>query len=365
MAAIAPRLTLSGGLVSHCHEWLLPATSGRKPTNSGLSLVFLHATGFHARVWDATVSSLLDQLPATSSISRVIGVDLIGHGRSSKPWPPEPAKTWSHAAEVVEETLLELKVERCVLVGHSAGAFCAARIAAVPEPAIDIAAMMLIDPVICEPLFYTKYAGLEGDDLNAALHARYGRLDKRFNDFESPVAMLERFSGRPPFSLFDKRCLDSYVEHALLPVDEVISLAWQTDPSNRLSPEQLRQELVGPQGAKTHGLTLACPPPLEAQWYMGTALNPDLHQPIRDHVRCPVALLRTSVKGSNPDGSVNFLGSPTSPELGGCFSNLAEDTLYDDLTHFIPLQQPEMIASKVLDLVEQAGVGGEARRARL
>ena len=44
------------------------------------SILFAHATGFHARVWDATIDAI-DAQP------HAIAIDQRGHGRSSKQGP--------------------------------------------------------------------------------------------------------------------------------------------------------------------------------------------------------------------------------------------------------------------------------------
>ena len=66
--------------------WFEWGAAGTKPT-----LLLLHATGFHARCWDATVAALPDD-------QHVVALDLRGHGRSYR---PTSLSNWMETAEDV------------------------------------------------------------------------------------------------------------------------------------------------------------------------------------------------------------------------------------------------------------------------
>jgi pimeloyl-ACP methyl ester carboxylesterase len=75
------------------------------------ALVFVHGWTCDHSFWRA-------QVPAFAAKSRVIAVDLPGHGRSDK---PKVSYTMDLFARAVGAVLREAKVKRAVLVGHSMG----------------------------------------------------------------------------------------------------------------------------------------------------------------------------------------------------------------------------------------------------
>ena len=190
------QVPLPGNAVAAVHEW---STAGA-PTRG--TCVFLHATGFHSRCWDAVVADL----QANGCLSngpgpRCLGIDLRGHGRSSKPWPPSALRDpWADAAADVAVVLQKLRVRDAVLVGHSAGGWVAASVAAAEAQAhrSDDAApravggMVLLDPVIQEATAYEQHAVLSADAERAHNAQRYGGIEKRFNGFASAEAMQVR-----------------------------------------------------------------------------------------------------------------------------------------------------------------------------
>ncbi|MEO0591682.1 MAG: alpha/beta hydrolase, partial [Pseudomonadota bacterium] len=102
------------------------------PANPQPPLFFAHATGFHARVFDAVI----EHFPAR----RVISVDLHGHGRSEG----GPIDHWGTVAGEVAGLLNQLRIRRAVGVGHSMGAHGLAQCAADDSQAFS-------QHVLCEP----------------------------------------------------------------------------------------------------------------------------------------------------------------------------------------------------------------------
>lgn len=74
-------------------------------------LVFVHGWSCNATFWDA-------QIPAFMGKTRVLAVDLPGHGESDK---PERAYTMEYFARAVESVMRDAGVDSGVLVGHSMG----------------------------------------------------------------------------------------------------------------------------------------------------------------------------------------------------------------------------------------------------
>lgn len=80
---------------------------------AGPPLVLLHGFTGSARAWDEIAPHLLGS-------TRVVRVDLIGHGQS--PSPPDPTRyTLDHAARDLAELLDRLGFERVDLLGYSMG----------------------------------------------------------------------------------------------------------------------------------------------------------------------------------------------------------------------------------------------------
>jgi pimeloyl-ACP methyl ester carboxylesterase len=76
------------------------------------ALVFVHGWTCNLTFWKANIPAFTDQ-------TRVIAVDLPGHGQSEK---PELAYTMKLYAQAVEAVLRDAKVSKATLIGHSMGA---------------------------------------------------------------------------------------------------------------------------------------------------------------------------------------------------------------------------------------------------
>lgn len=75
------------------------------------ALVLIHG-------WTQNVDAWRDQIPDLIKRSRVIAVDLPGHGQSDK---PKVTYSMEYFARAVEAVMRDAKVKRAVLVGHSMG----------------------------------------------------------------------------------------------------------------------------------------------------------------------------------------------------------------------------------------------------
>ncbi len=75
------------------------------------ALVLIHG-------WTCNVDNWRDQVPDFAQRSRVIAIDLIGHGQSDK---PQVKYSMDLFARAVDAVLRDAKVKRAVLVGHSMG----------------------------------------------------------------------------------------------------------------------------------------------------------------------------------------------------------------------------------------------------
>ncbi|MBD2842886.1 alpha/beta hydrolase [Erythrobacter rubeus] len=253
-----------------------------EPGNQEPALVFAHATGFHARVWDAMIERFIGR--------RIISIDLRGHGRSTG----GPIEHWRVLSSDVCALLDHLGISGAIGIGHSMGAHTLLQCAADVRHAFS--RLVLFDPVILAPEYYEIETPLFTPD-NPHPTAR------RKRDFDSPEAMMERFRPRDPYDLFDARVFEDYCRHGLLPRED---------------------------GA---GYELACPPEVEASVYGSSRSNSGIHEAAKS-VDLPTLIVRAKQLDL-----MDFKSSPTWPELASTMPNAA-DLHRPDRTHFHPFEDP-------------------------
>jgi pimeloyl-ACP methyl ester carboxylesterase len=276
------------GLTMACYEWR-PERRGQTPT-----LLCVHATGFHARVWDQTLA----HLPPW----HVVCVDLRGHGRSDK----TEIIGWAPFGRDLAALVRTLDLRRLHGVGHSMGAHGLVQAAAYEPERFE--RLTLIDPVIASPSAY--HAPLP--TFPGGMHPAARRRSR----FDSVEEMLGRFASRMPYSLFTPEVLRDYCEHGVLPA---------------------------PDG---QGVELACSPVTEATVYMTGRANASIYASIRA-LQIPVQVVRA--KQPTPDRDpFDYSYSPTWPELAGEFRH-GQDVYLPERSHFLPMEDPRHTAQ----LIEQ------------
>lgn len=265
---------------------------GRGPAASEPPILLVHATGFHARCWDQVVRHLGDR--------RVIAVDMRGHGRSGN----TPPISWDAFGQDLSALVAHLGLEGAVGVGHSMGGHTLVQAAA--DHPVAFSRLLLVDPVIMAPEFYgAAPSWIEGDEHPTA---------KRRNNWQSWEEMFERFRDRMPFAAWDPAVLEDYCRWGLVP------------------------------DAEGDGLVLACPPRVEAAIYMGSAAR-SIYELLPD-IRIPVTVLRARPRPAVRD-AMDFSSSPTWPELAQQFPD-GHDVHLPELSHFIPMEAPALVAEYIL-----------------
>ena len=255
-----------------------------KPT-----LLFLHATGFHARVWDKIINDL--------SVHHVIAVDQRGHGRSEN----KKIEHWTELVADISELIAHLDLTNIIGIGHSMGAH--ALIAACGKLESRFNKLIAIDPVIPEESAYEEYSEkFETTELHPIEHRR--------NEFDSPQAMAERLRDRGSYSVFDPEIFMDYCRYGLVP----------TETGN--------------------GYVLACPPEVEASVYMASRSNTDIYSAVRS-IEIPVLIIRAKEMRAERD-QMDFSASPTWPGLVNEFRNGSE-IHFPNNTHFLPMEIPRKI----------------------
>lgn len=266
-----------------------------RPEPGQPTLLLVHATGFHARVWDHIVERLGER--------HVVALDQRGHGLSQK----IPIAHWNVMGKDLAGLIKHLDLRDIVGLGHSMGGH--AMVDAAAECAERFLRLVLVDPTIFAPESYQ--AGSLGQAFGTDGHP----AARRKNQFASHEEMFERFRHRHPYSVFDPEALLNYCRFGLQP-----------DPQNG-------------------GYMLACPPAVEASIYMTCLSNPGVLQRARA-LSLPVLILRAKLPADKND-IMDFAFSPTWPELASLFQD-ATDIHFKDKTHFLPMEIPDELSRLIL-----------------
>ncbi|MGC1470322.1 MAG: alpha/beta hydrolase [Sphingorhabdus sp.] len=273
--------------------WFEWGSAGAHPT-----LLLLHATGFHARCWDATIKALPEDW-------HYIALDLRGHGRSYR---PDSLSDWLVTADDVAAFAQEKLHKTVFAIGHSMGGYVAAR-TAVLEPD-KVAGLLLVDPVMMTPETYA----VEAENLVGSPSEH--PVARRRNAWESAEQMTAHFANREPYARWRLDVLSDYCLHGLVPA------------------------------ANGEGFELACPPALEASAYMGSWRN----NPYGwiGEIKCPTTVLRA--RNAERAGPMDFSISPTAQDLATQISG-ATDIHWNEVSHFIPMEEPDRLALLIKQLI--------------
>ena len=283
MQPIEKQLSIRGINVTY-YEW---------GDRAGDDVLFVHATGFHARCWDATIREL-------GSAFHCLALDLRGHGRSDNVGPYE----WSTFGADVVAFAEAMELLGGIGVGHSMGGHSLTQAAAQrPE---RFQALVLVDPVIMPPEAYVNWER-DRPFADASEHP----VARRRNEWSSADEMFKRFRSRHPFNLWREDVLHDYCEYGIVPTN--------------------------------NGFELGCPPVVEASIYMGSA-GCQIAEAIKA-VQHPVSVMR-AFRAEGERAEMDFSQSPTWPELADAFED-GHDIHLPDLTHFIPMQRPDLVAKEI------------------
>lgn len=260
-------------------------------SGAGDPILLVHATGFHARCWDA----IARRLPGR----RILALDQASHGASAAKPPPYEASLFG--ADLVG-VVRALSLRKVVGVGHSMGGH-AMVVAAAREPDA-FSGLLLFDPVIVDPELVARH--LSG--ISAAEHP----VGRRRNQWCSPEQMAEAFARRDPYARWDPEVLRDYCQFGLRP-------------------------------ASDGGFELACAPNLEVEVYVGMHMRTIFDE--IPAVRVPVDVIRA--RDRRPEDAVlDFSPSPTWSALAGCFADGRDEHLADQ-THFFPMEMPGWTAARI------------------
>lgn len=273
----------------------------------GDPVLLLHATGFHSRCWD----QIARRLPGV----HLYAVDLRFHGGSDRHGPAD----WQLMASDIEQLLEKLDLRGVVGVGHSLGGYLTAHVAA--RQPTRFKQLVLIDPVI-----FSRQVYLELETRQASADPSQNPVSRRKNTWRDTQEMFQRFCGRAPFDRWQPQILRDYCEHAL-------------------------REVPG-----ETALQLACDPLHEASIYQTSGGNETIHD-LLPQLTLPVTLLRAAPDPQNPQ---NLAASPTWPGLADALPDATEIYL-PEMSHFIPMEDPDLVARIICEAVEGCEPCGEVR----
>lgn len=254
------------------------------------SLFFVHATGFHGRVWDQVVEAFPEH--------HVISMEQRGHGRSSS----LAVAHWATFGEDQTGLVRHLGLDGLIGIGHSMGAHglvdCAAASGAFSR-------LLLLDPTIAEP---SAYADAQPPNLSGELHP----ASKRRSRFVSPEAMVEQLRSKASFPLFAPQILSDYCHYGLTATND-------------------------------GDFELLCQPEVEAHVYMTSRTNGAIYSSVRQ-LDIPVMIMRAKTPAA---GAIqDFSSSPTWSGLVNEFPKATEVHLAQ-CSHFIPMQEPRLVVEQL------------------
>ncbi len=263
----------------------------------GPLLVLSHATGLCAHLW----------LPMTETLTtrfRCIGLDYRGHGHTVT--PASTTMAWVGMGHDLL-TVIDAYADGAptMVAGHSMGG-AAIVIAEMIRPGA-VAKAWGFEPILFDPDGLDRVPADEPSLMVVA-------AQRRRADFDSRDAVFERYGAKPPLNTLDPRALRAYVDFGF----------------RDLTPEeQAEKGLPG-------GVTLRCTPAREAETFSNSHSG---------------AFAASSTIGFDYRVLVSGDGMPPAIMAENAANSFDRMSLvrYPDLTHFGPLEAPELIAADVID----------------
>jgi len=256
----------------------------------GSPILLSHATGFHAHCWEPLAALL-------NTHHHVVGLDHRGYGDAETVDPTNILWTeyGDDALAAARHVYSSHNNEPIIGIGHSMGG-ASLLMAAQREPHL-FRALFVFEPIVFPP---SPNDGIERPTSPLPAGAR-----KRRSRFSSYEEALQNFSAKRPLSEFHSQAREAYVQHGFKPADDG-GIELKCLPEH----EARTYETGGSSGAWETLPTISTP-----VWVMAGALAP--FQP--------------------------------STFAGAVAEQLPNSTFiqWDELSHFGPLENPQMIAEYV------------------
>lgn len=314
------------------HGYRSAVTEWRPEGRAAATAVFVHATGFHSRCWD----QVIQHLPSVHCFC----VDLRGHGQSDKPKPQCGFYAWSLLAEDLATVLQHFRIGNAIGIGHSCGGWVVAH--AAHSDVMLFSALLLVDPVIFPAQMYKEWQPPANPN---PMEGRFPFVARRRNEFTSAQEMYDRLKEKGSYKSWRAECLADYCAFGLLPASQISSSTAWCDSS------VAHNSNVGDPAC----LVLACPPWAEVATYGGSASHSDRER--YQDITIPVTILRGQRRPASSGDQPDFNNSPTDPDLWKLFAS--KELIRDislPMTHFIPMQSPEVVVQHLVNLATRAGI---------
>ncbi len=258
-------------------------------------LHFAHATGMHAALYARLLAPLAGQF-------NIIASDARGHGADGRPLADPERLDWTglaHDTLAIMDSIAP--AARWWLMGHSLGAGCAL-IAATEAPARVAGLLMLEPPLI--PFAVAAAARASGEPLPNPLAEQATR---RRADFPDLATARASYAGRGVFREFSDGDLDAYLEAGFHPSGS--------------------------------GITLACPPAVEAASFRAAPID---IEPRLARLDRPFALLAGTSQSTI--GEAELAAFAAHPRCHAA-------SRIPGTGHFLPLQAPDAVQAMMRALV--------------
>ena len=265
------------------------------------TILMVHGLGLHARCWDAVIRAMTHEC-------RIVAVDLRGHGRSQTIPPYE----WPTFGEDLTKFIEELKLSELIGVGHSLGGHALLKAATTAPNRIQ--SMLLVDPAVSDPEITETRNFLSGyTDMEA--HP----TERKTNEWESVTSMIKYFNQRDPYRCWNLEVLEDYCRYGVV------------RESNNV-------------------FKLAFPLVVEAIFYLGPVEH--ISKNLLASISSPITLMRAKHM-PGPKKFFDFSHSVTRPDMIDLIST-GIDIYLPELTHFIPMQRPDLVAEQIDKLLLSA-----------
>ncbi|MCY3884764.1 MAG: alpha/beta hydrolase [Gammaproteobacteria bacterium] len=258
------------------------------------TILCVHGLGCHGRMWDTSLKDLSASIPSFC-------IELRGHGRSEKRGP----YSWSQFGRDICSFIQKLDLKSIVGVGHSMGGHLLLQAAATLSDRFD--GLVLLDPVVFQPRAYLNPRHTK--IFHSPDEHPYARRKYLWNSADE---WFDAIKNRDPFKLWNSEVLRNHCDFGLEPV--------------------LKNQYQ-----------LCCPPLVEAEASLNSN-DTNIH-PMLGMVNVPVTVLRakTAPGFRHP---LDNLHSTTWPRLAERLPQ-GIDKHMPDLTHFIPMQRPDIVGQEV------------------
>ncbi|PIA19724.1 alpha/beta-hydrolase [Coemansia reversa NRRL 1564] len=273
-----------------------------------LTLLFVHATGFHKELWEPVLQRLFAHNNNRWFIDNAIALDAYNHGDSAisnrKTISEETESPWFLNSRDILGVISQLGKPRNIIgIGHSWGA-TSLLLAEIMSP-LTFAALVATDPVL-----YLK------PNKNKML---YEKTLKRPCEWSDISAARQYFEPHPFFGIWDKRILDLYIKHGL-----------ETIPINNFNPDFTK-------------LILKCRPLNEAAVFAGAhQASPHATNNLWK-IQCPVAFLTGELSEISPPSYI----AKIIKDIPDC-----QHVVMSDVGHLLNFQDPDGAANHYIGFLD-------------